>query len=76
MKYDSFMNETKAVNISSKIFEKIEEKLKDPLVGFENVEDYIKFVLEKALDIESEESKSTKSEDEKVEEKLRQLGYI
>ena len=68
------MDESKAVKISSKIYEKIEEKLIDPLVGFENVEEYVKFVLEKALDIEDKES--TKSEDEKVEEKLRQLGYI
>ncbi len=70
------MNEKKSVDISSKIYDKIEEKLKDPLIGFESVEDYIKFVLEKALDIESEDEKSTKSEDERVEEKLRQLGYI
>ena len=67
------MNEIETINISSEIFKKIEEKIRDPLVGFEKVEDYIKFVLEKALDIES---KSTKTEDEKVEEKLRQLGYI
>ena len=70
------MNETKNVKISTKIYEKIEEKIRDPLIGFENVEDYIKFVLEKALEIESEESKSTQAEDERVEEKLRQLGYI
>jgi len=70
------MNETKNVKISTKIYEKIEEKIRDPLIGFENVEDYIKFVLEKALEIESEESKSTQTEDERVEEKLRQLGYI
>ena len=70
------MNEIKTINISSEILKKIEEKIRDPLVGFEKVEDYIKFVLEKALDIESDESKSTKTEDEKVEEKLRQLGYI
>ena len=70
------MNEIETINISSEIFKKIEEKIRDPLVGFEKVEDYIKFVLEKALDIESDESKSTKTEDEKVEEKLRQLGYI
>jgi len=70
------MNEIETINISSEIFKKIEEKIRDPLVGFEKVEDYIKFVLEKALDIESNESKSTKTEDEKVEEKLRQLGYI
>ena len=70
------MTEIKNVNISSKIYVKIEEKIRDPLVGCENVEEYVKLILEKALDIDSEESELTKSEEEKVEEKLRQLGYI
>jgi|TARA_B110000495_G_C22767920_1_gene449474 hypothetical protein len=70
------MNEMKNINISIKIYQKIEERIKDPLVGCENVDEYIKLILEKALDIDSEESELTKSEEEKVEEKLRQLGYI
>jgi hypothetical protein len=70
------MNEIKNINISIKIYEKIEERIKDPLVGCENVDEYIKLILEKALGIDSEESELTKSEEEKVEEKLRQLGYI
>ena len=70
------MNEIKNINISIKIYEKIEERIKDPLVGCENVEEYIKLILEKALGMDSEESDLTKSEEEKVEEKLRQLGYI
>ena len=70
------MTEVKNINISSQIYEKIEEKIRDPLIGCENVEEYIKLILEKALDIDSEESELPKSEDERVEEKLRQLGYI
>ena len=70
------MDQIKNTNISIKIYEKIEERIKDPLVGCENVEEYIKLILEKALGIDSEESELTKSEEEKVEEKLRQLGYI
>ena len=70
------MNEIKNINISIKIYEKIEERIKDPLVGCENVDEYIKLILEKALGIDSEESELTKSEEEKVEERLRQLGYI
>ena len=76
MKLNFHMNEMKNINISIKIYEKIEERIKDPLVGCENVDEYIKLILEKALDIDSEESELTKSEEEKVEEKLRQLGYI
>jgi len=70
------MDQIKNINISIKIYEKIEERIKDPLVGCENVEEYIKLILEKALGMDSEESELTKSEEEKVEEKLRQLGYI
>ncbi|MDC0883456.1 hypothetical protein PL987_00025 [Nitrosopumilus sp.] len=70
------MDQIKNTNISIKIYEKIEERIKDPLVGCENVEEYIKLILEKALGMDSEESDLTKSEEEKVEEKLRQLGYI
>ena len=76
MKLNFHMNEMKNINISIKIYEKIEERIKDPLVGCENVDEYIKLILEKALGIDSEESELTKSEEEKVEEKLRQLGYI
>lgn len=70
------MTEVKNISISTKIYEKIEEKIRDPLVGCENVEEYVKLILEKALDIDSDQSELVKSEDEKVEEKLRQLGYI
>ena len=70
------MTEVKNINISSQIYEKIEEKIRDPLIGCENVEEYVKLILEKALDIDSNQSELAKSEDEKVEEKLRQLGYI
>jgi predicted proteasome-type protease len=65
------MTEVKNINISSQIYEKIEEKIRDPLIGCENVEEYVKLILEKALDIEYKES--TKSEDEKVEEKCSLL---
>ena len=60
------MTEIKNVNISSKIYVKIEEKIRDPLVGCENVEEYVKLILEKALDIDSEESEISKTEEEKV----------
>lgn len=70
------MTEVKNINISSQIYEKIEEKIRDPLIGCENVEEYVKLILEKALDVDSDQSELAKSEDEKVEEKLRQLGYI
>ena len=70
------MSEIKNINISTKIYEKIEEKIKDPLVGCENVEEYIKLILEKALDIDSEESEVSKTEEEKVEEAAEDIEEV
>ena len=68
------MTETKPINLKKSIFDSIELKIKDPILGFESVEEYVHHILEKALEIQNESSK--KSEDELVEEKLKQLGYI
>ena len=68
------MTETKPINLKKSIFDSIELKIKDPILGFESVEEYVNHILEKALKIQNESGK--KSEDELVEEKLKQLGYI
>ena len=68
------MTETKPINLNNSIFDSIELKIKDPILGFESVEEYVHHILEKALEIQNESGK--KSEDELVEEKLKQLGYI
>ena len=67
------MTETKPINLKKSIFDSIELKIKDPILGFESVEEYVHHILEKALEIQNESGK--KSEDELVEEKLKQLGY-
>tara|TARA_B100000029_G_scaffold410542_1_gene412471 strand:+ start:1403 stop:1609 length:207 start_codon:yes stop_codon:yes gene_type:complete len=68
------MDKSKPINLKENIYDLIELKIKDPLLGFDSVDDYVHHVLEKALEIENESDK--KSEDELVEEKLKQLGYI
>jgi len=68
------MVESKPINLKKNIYDLIELKIKDPLLGFDSVEDYVHHILEKALEIQNESDK--KSEDELVEEKLKQLGYI
>ena len=68
------MTETKPVNVKKSVIDSIELKIKDPILGFESVEEYVNHILEKALEIQNESGK--KSEDELVEEKLKQLGYI
>tara|TARA_B100000029_G_scaffold87536_1_gene77610 strand:- start:1479 stop:1709 length:231 start_codon:yes stop_codon:yes gene_type:complete len=69
-----YMTETKPINLKKSIFDSIELRIKDPILGFESVEEYVHHILEKALEIQNESDK--KSEDERVEEKLKQLGYI
>ena len=68
------MTETKPINLKKSVFDSIELKIKDPILGFESVEEYVHHILEKALEIQNKSDK--KSEDELVEEKLKQLGYI
>jgi hypothetical protein len=68
------MDDIKSVNLKSEIFNLIELKIKDPLLGFDSVDEYVNHILKKALDIN--DSSKGKSEDELVEEKLKQLGYI
>ncbi len=68
------MTETKPINLKKSVFDSIELKIKDPILGFDSVEEYVNHILEKALEVQNESGK--KSEDELVEEKLKQLGYI
>ena len=68
------MTETKPVNVKKSVIDSIELKIKDPILGFESVEEYVNHILEKSLEIQNESGK--KSEYELVEEKLKQLGYI
>ncbi len=68
------MTETRPINLKKSVFDSIELKIKDPILGFESVEEYVHHILEKALEIQNQSDK--KSEDELVEEKLKQLGYI
>ena len=56
------MTETKPINLKKSIFDSIELKIKDPILGFESVEEYVHHILEKALEIQNESGK--KSEDE------------
>ena len=60
------MTETKPINLKKSVFDSIELKIKDPILGFESVEEYVHYILEKALEIHDESDK--RSEDERVEE--------
>lgn len=57
---------------------KIKERMKD--TGFSSVSSYVTYVLRQVLSSIKEEEKSkqafTKDEEEKVKQRLRDLGYI
>ena len=53
------MTETKPINLKKNIFDSIELKIKDPILGFESVEEYVHHILEKALEIQNESGKKS-----------------
>jgi len=64
-------------NINIKISEEKKQKLltKGEDLGFDNIEEYIIFVLEQVLD-EGEEISEEENDEKEVREKLKDLGYL
>jgi len=63
-----------SVKIPKKLYEKIKQQVSQSK-EFSSVEEYIKFVLETALE-EMEEEVYTPEEEEKIKERLKALGYL
>ena len=70
--------EYSTVSIPKPLIEKIKERMKG--TGFSSVSSYVTYVLRQVLSsIEAEERSKqafTKEEEEKVKQRLRDLGYI
>lgn len=66
------------VSIPKPLAEKIKERMKG--TGFSSVSSYVTYVLRQVLSSIEEEQRSkqafTKEEEEKVKQRLRDLGYI
>jgi len=66
------------VSIPKPLAEKIKERMKG--TGFSSVSSYVTYVLRQGLSSIEEEERSkqafTKEEEEKVKQRLRDLGYI
>ena len=66
------------VSIPKPLVEKIKERMKG--TGFASVSSYVTYVLRQVLSSIEEEKRSkqafTKEEEEKVKQRLRDLGYI
>ena len=68
----------KQITISSKLFDLITTRLKNPQIGFSSVDEYVDYVLTELLGENVEETQSEISDEEakKVKEELKKLGYI
>ncbi|ADI31600.1 CopG family transcriptional regulator [Staphylothermus hellenicus] len=63
------------ISIPKTLYEKITREAKD--AGFNNIEEFIIYVLEQLVETSSVEGETMSKEDEeKVKERLRALGYI
>ncbi|MFX1317272.1 MAG: CopG family transcriptional regulator [Promethearchaeota archaeon] len=78
MSEDEYKVEYTTVSIPKPLAEKIKERMKG--TGFASVSSYVTYVLRQVLSSIEEEERSkqafTKEEEEKVKQRLRDLGYI
>ncbi|MFX1502417.1 MAG: CopG family transcriptional regulator [Promethearchaeota archaeon] len=78
MSEDEYKVEYTTVSIPKPLTEKIKERMKG--TGFSSVSSYVTYVLRQVISSIEEEEKSkqafTKEEEEKVKQRLRDLGYI
>ena len=67
-------DERKSITISAKFYSIINERIKNPINGFDSVEMYVDYVLKEILGdsdiLEDEEEKK------RIQEELKKLGYI
>ncbi len=72
----------KQITISSKLFDLISTRIKNPQIGFSSVDEYVDYVLKEILVenkenyVEESQSDISDEEAEKVKEELKKLGYI
>jgi len=78
MSEDEYKVEYTTVSIPKVLADKIKERMKG--TGFSSVSSYVTYVLRQVLSSIEEEEHSkqafTKEEEEKVKQRLRDLGYI
>lgn len=62
------------VKISRESYEKAKKLAEE--AGFSGVEELIEFLIEEASGVESDQASMSPEEEEKVKQRLRDLGYI
>jgi hypothetical protein len=71
----SSMSEKKSISISSKNFNEISNKIKNPVNDFSSVDEYVDYVLNEIL-FEQENENISDTDKERVKDELKKLGYI
>lgn len=72
----------KQITISSKLFDLISTRIKNPQTGFSSIDEYVDYVLNELLienennNVEERQGEVSDKEAEKVKEELKKLGYI
>jgi Arc/MetJ-type ribon-helix-helix transcriptional regulator len=70
------MSEKISVNISKDLYALIKKQVKNSGGAFNSAEEYVEFVLSEVLKEEETERALTPDEEEQIEKRLRNLGYI
>jgi hypothetical protein len=67
-------DERKPITISAKLYSVISMRIKNPVNGFDSVEDYVDYVLEEVL--ADNENPVDDEEKKRIQEELKKLGYV
>ncbi len=62
------------LKLPRKTYEKILEKARE--AGFNDINEFLEFVLEQLIEEEEETPVFSKEDEEKIKERLRSLGYL
>ena len=65
----------KTISISTKLFDVITTRIKNPVNGFSSVDEYVDYVLEEIL-FEKDNNEINEEERKKIQDELKKLGYI
>ena len=67
--------ERKSITISSKNYQEISQKIKNPVNEFSSVDEYVDYALTEIL-FDAENDELSDLEKDKVKDELKKLGYI
>lgn len=65
----------KTITISTKLFDAISKRIKNPVNGFSSIDEYVDYVLEEIL-FEKNDDEIDEGERKRIQDELKKLGYI